>query len=193
MDISSESIEITGDSILFFDFDGTLLNTDYANFLAYQEAVSTVLPGKQELVFNPRGRFTRDSLKVMFHDLSEKDYNYIIEEKRRCYSNYLNKVLLINRVVDILFKYSGTNRVILVTNADKDRVEITLNYFQLLDKFDNIFCNQGNGNKYQYAILYFEINPKNIIVFENEKCEIKKAFDAGVSSLVHIKSEEFCY
>jgi len=189
MDISPVNIEITEGSILFIDFDGTLLNTDYANFLAYKEAISTVLPVKQELVFNPNDRFTRDSLKVIFHNLSDKDYNYIIKEKRKCYSNYLNKILPINRVVDVLFEYSGTNRVILVTNADKDRVEITLNHFQLLDKFANIFCNQGYGNKYQHAILYFGIDPENVIVFENENSEIKKAFDAGITSLVHIKSE----
>ena len=31
---------IKKDTVLFFDMDGTLVDTDYANFLAYKQAIS---------------------------------------------------------------------------------------------------------------------------------------------------------
>lgn len=34
---------IKKDTVLFFDMDGTLVDTDYANFLAYQQAISEIV------------------------------------------------------------------------------------------------------------------------------------------------------
>ena len=35
-------LRIKADSILFFDLDGTLVDTDYANFLSYKKAIEFV-------------------------------------------------------------------------------------------------------------------------------------------------------
>lgn len=33
---------ISDDTVLFFDLDGTLIDTDYANYLAYEKAIQTI-------------------------------------------------------------------------------------------------------------------------------------------------------
>jgi hypothetical protein len=56
---NQEGIIITTDKILFFDMDGTLVDTNLANFSAYKNAVDSVLQTETNLVYNPEIRFNR--------------------------------------------------------------------------------------------------------------------------------------
>jgi beta-phosphoglucomutase len=56
---NQEWIIITTDKILFFDMDGTLVDTNLANFSAYKNAVDSVLQTETNLVYNPEIRFNR--------------------------------------------------------------------------------------------------------------------------------------
>ncbi|MBS1571678.1 MAG: hypothetical protein JST62_04675 [Bacteroidetes bacterium] len=54
---------ITTDIILFFDMDGTLIDTDLANFLSYKKAINSVTKSDNNLTYNPDKRFNRSNLK----------------------------------------------------------------------------------------------------------------------------------
>lgn len=41
---ANKKIEIDSNHILFFDLDGTLVHTDYSNYLAYKKALELVNP-----------------------------------------------------------------------------------------------------------------------------------------------------
>lgn len=176
---------ITADTIILFDMDGTLVDTNLANFLSYKNAIQIVTGLETDLSYNPDQRFNRSVLKKSIPNLFEVEYDKIIQEKERVYNNFLPETKLIKRVVDILLKYSKTNKTILVTNCRKNRALMTLNYFGITDKFSEIFYRQLNKNenkvnKYQNAINCLNISTKNIIVFENEKLEIIDAIAAGI-------------
>jgi beta-phosphoglucomutase-like phosphatase (HAD superfamily) len=109
----------------------------------------------------------------------------IIQEKERYYRDLLPETKLNEEVAGFLFKYSKTNKTVLVTGGRENRVTATLACHGLTDKFNHIFCRQLSDyenliNKYSNAVYCLNILPQNILVFENEKREINDAIKAGI-------------
>lgn len=176
---------ITNDTILFFDMDGTLINTDYANFLSYKKAIHSVTNNGLELSYNPKVRFNRSFLKIALPNLNPTDYEKITQKKEEYYIDFLSETKLNEVIAEILFKYSKTNRTFLVTNCRKDRAFMTLNHFGLTDKFDKIFYrqfsdNNNKVNKFQNAISELGVPPNLVVAFEYEDIEIAYAKEAGI-------------
>ena len=177
--------KITVDTVLFFDMDGTLIETNLANFLSYKKAIESVMKLDYGLTYNPIERFNRSNLENVVPNLTTGEYERIIREKEGYYKDFLQQTTLKTEVVDILLRYSGTNKTILVTNCRKDRAITTLNYFGLTNKFSHIFYrefdeNEKKINKFQNAILKLGVSPDFIVVFENEEKEIADAIEAGI-------------
>jgi beta-phosphoglucomutase len=184
------AMTIKDDTILFFDMDGTLVDTNLSNFLAYKKAIFSVTKSDHNLTYNPAFRLNRTSIKNILPNLSKSEYEKIIEEKEGCYLDFLNETSLNSSIVDILLKYSKTNMTVLVTNCRKDRAMSTLKYFSIEDKFDRIFCrefsmNDEKINKFQNAISKLGILPNLVTVFENEAIEIEDAKIAGIKTIIN--------
>ena len=178
-------LNIKENDILFFDMDGTLIDTDYANFLSYKKAIQTFTTIKNKILFNPNERFNRTSLQIAVPNLIETEYEKIIQKKEEYYKEHLSETKLNKSAFDILLKYSKTNQTVLVTNCREDRALMTLNYHKLTDKFSNIFFRNlsDNGhriNKYKNAITNLSLSTQSVIVFENERTEIEDAILAGI-------------
>jgi beta-phosphoglucomutase-like phosphatase (HAD superfamily) len=179
------NIKIRAEHVLFFDMDGTLVNTNVANFLAYKKAILAITKSEHDLTYNPNIRFNRSILKNAVPNLTVREYERIIQQKEEYYNDFLHETKLIKETADILFKYSKTNKTVLVTNCRKDRAITTLKHFGLEDTFSNIFCrefgeNEQKINKFQHAILKLSIPPSLVIAFENEETEIANAKQAGI-------------
>jgi beta-phosphoglucomutase-like phosphatase (HAD superfamily) len=184
--------KISPDTVLFFDLDGTLVDTNFANFLSYKKAIQSVTKSEIDLVYVPNQRFNRSVLINKISNLTENEYDRIIKEKEHYYKDFLTETKINKTVTDILFKYSKANKNVLVTNCREERAVMILNYHGLMDKFSSVFFRQFNNgnekiNKFQYAIQTLAISPKLIVVFENEKSEIEDAIQAGIISYNLIK------
>lgn len=179
-------MNITKETVFFFDMDGTLVNTNLANFLSYQAALSHVTASDASIMkYNPMVRLTRNQIKQLFPLLTDIEYQSIITEKEKYYNRYISTTTLIRENIDILLKYSATNNLALVSKENKNRVEETLSFHKLLNKFTYIFCGDTSTpskeyNKYTRAITLLGISPQKIIAFEDEEDEISDAKEAGI-------------
>lgn len=105
-------------TIFFFDLDGTLINTDFANFLSYKAALLAVMGrNAPSISYNPMMRFNRSLLSSLFPSLAKSDYDRIITEKEKFYIDYLSKTTIVKDNVEILLKYSSTHKTVLVSNC----------------------------------------------------------------------------
>ena len=176
---------IKKDTVLFFDMDGTLVDTDYANFLAYQQAISEIVESDLNIEYDSNFRLNRSSLKIFVPFLSETEYCGIIEKKEELYNNYLHEIQVCKEKVSVIFEYAKYNKIVLVTNSSSNRAMTILNYFGLTEYFDEIFCQESMGeknkvNKFQNAIEKLDITPNIVIAFENEESEVLLALKAGI-------------
>lgn len=179
-----ERIKITTDKILFFDMDGTLVDTNLANFSAYKKALDSVLQTDTNLVYNPEIRFNRSVLRANFPHLTNKELEKVIQVKESLYDEFLNVTTLIDENVEVLLKYSKSNQTYLVTNCRKDRALKTLNHFGLIDNFTNVFYRMFDDNKkvnkFENALSILGVPPNIVIAFENEETEKLDAIQAGI-------------
>ncbi|GHS93963.1 hypothetical protein AGMMS50239_11280 [Bacteroidia bacterium] len=188
MELENLDAIVSEDNVLFFDLDGTLVDTDYANFLSYKKAVEFVTKSDCNIVYNPDQRFNRTALKNVIPNLTETELLAIISEKEKYYSDFLPETKLNEGIAKFLYQYSTTNKIILVTNCREDRALVTLEYHKLTDKFSQFFFrrfgeNDEKINKFHNAISSLDISPKLVIAFENEEEEIADAKKAGIQNI----------
>jgi|ERR1039458_5059398 beta-phosphoglucomutase-like phosphatase (HAD superfamily) len=185
-DISHElNDRITTGTILLFDMDGTLVDTNFANYLSYRQAIQEVMHGELDIPFNSSIRFSREELKKTMPHLSDSERNKIISLKAEYCKKYLPETKLNTALVDILGKFNKTNEAVLVTNCQEDRAIMTLKYHGLIGSFSHVFCQQNTGeenkiNKYENALIRLGVHPTCVFVFENETADVNDATLAGV-------------
>lgn len=177
---------ITNKTTILFDLDGTLVDTDYANFLSYKKVISHIYPDKAELDFNSNERFTRTTLERLFKNLSKKDIDEIIRLKEEIYSNYLDKTNIIEFTKKVLEEFHKTNTTVLVTNCREVRAKQILKHHNLSKFFTHFFFREisENGehiNKFKNVLNKLNIKPEDILAFENEDFEIQEAIKSGIS------------
>ncbi len=186
--------KVSNESLLIFDLDGTLINTDEVNFFAYKEAIQTVKKLDLTLLLkNHRRRFTRGDLFLAIKHLTSQEYSRIIEIKDDVYHKYLNKSEINTCVFDTLKRFSESNKVVLATNSHKVRADMVLKHHDLKSIFDHFFYKEDykdDDNKFIHVLNSLNVDPDMAIVFENDSSEIERARIAGIKdgNLVNISS-----
>lgn len=167
------------ESVFIFDMDGTLVNSDIANFNAYSEALSPTINLAQRYI---AGRITRASLSEL--GVSRNMQESVISQKREIYNKYLKDTIKMPLACKILEIVSKTNMTILATQSEKQRAIDTLHYHNLLANFTHsVFredLQEEQQNKYAHVVQKYNLNPQDIFVFEDNEIEIANALTAGI-------------
>lgn len=167
------------ETVFIFDMDGTLVNSDIANFNAYSEALSPTINLAQRYI---AGRITRASLSEL--GVSRNMQESVISQKREIYNKYLKDTIKMPLACKILEIVSKTNITILATQSEKQRAIDTLQYHNLLANFTHsVFredLQEEQQNKYAHVVQKYNLNPQDIFVFEDNEIEIANALTAGI-------------
>jgi beta-phosphoglucomutase-like phosphatase (HAD superfamily) len=171
------------DAFAFFDMDGTLVQTDMANFLAYKKAVEIVMQGQPQIFLTEDCRFGRNELRRQLPNITYFEYKRIVQMKATLDAELVKATCLNLFVLTQLITLSQHASIYLVTNACRARAELTLKHHNLTRHFDGLLCKEdrpSKASKYHHAIDYLGANTSNIILFENENTEISHARAAGI-------------
>lgn len=176
---------ITDKTYLIFDLDGTLIDTDEANFLSYQEAIKNIKNIDLKSIYNSSERFTREKLNLMIPNLTAQEFKKIVELKTNIFQKNLKYTVLNTSIFQIMDKFSKTNKIILATSSHKIKADLLLNHYNLFNLFDKKYYKESyvnQDNKYQYITNDLNINFNDIIIFEDNYNETCKALDLGILS-----------
>lgn len=167
---------------LLVDLDGTLVSSDYANYLSYKRAIEQVISSNVDFSYDTAVRITRDVVRDAFPDLSQDDIDQVVEKKENLYHLYLSETKLNKAIDEILDKYSS-KEIVLVTNSRRERAVMLLTYHNVIDKFTHKYYKDdiGSANKFQYVLSLLHMSSDSVILFENSKSEIDQAVSLGIS------------
>jgi beta-phosphoglucomutase len=179
-----KSFNLVTSSIVCFDLDGTLIQTDKANNLAYEKAVRWVLGHNMTLPSEPGQRFEKKSLMTSFPHLSDHETQAIVSLKGVFYNEFLAETHINSSIFEQLKMSAEHKLTILITKANIKRAKMLLEYHRLTEYFQAFFSLDqvsGSHNKYAAAFNSLGINQlAQVSVFDNEIGELGDALIAGV-------------
>lgn len=177
--------------LMITDFDGTLVDTFRANFLAYQKAFAEI--GMQ---------LSEDTYKVCFGyrfeefmdivNVKEKKQRDIIKGlKTQYYPLFFSELKINQPLLNILkaFRQSG-GKTAIASTARRKNLENVLQYFQVMDVFDLIVSGEEvkvgkpSPEIYKTVISFFDVDPCEAIVFEDSEIGINSAKAAGINYII---------
>ncbi len=171
---------------VFCDLDGTLVDTDYANYLSYRRAVIEETRGMYDVAFSNE-RLNRESLKKRFPSLTATQLERITSLKSEFFNGFISETRLNTELADLIISHHRKNPIILVTCCREMRAVEVLKHYELLKYFTQMICREDFllgrlSNKYEHAITILEASREAILVFENDNICIEQALASGVPS-----------
>lgn len=163
--------------VLVVDLDGTLVNSDQANFLAYQAALLEVTGENLPMPVRPEERFNRNKLQQVMCDQPVQIINAVVQRKEAIYSQFLHTTQLHNRLHQLLLACED-KVLVLATHARQVRAQQLLQQHNLQYLFaECYYYNAAQPNKYQQIFTRFK--GKKILIFENEQEQVAHALAVG--------------
>ena len=168
--------------LAIFDMDGTLFNTNDANYYSYKEALK-----QHNIEFNYdyfcnhcNGKKYNDFL-APFVNGDKKVLEDIHNFKKQIYGQYLDKIKINERIFDIMKNIKNEYKIALVTTASKKNTIDILTYTDKKKWFDFILTGDDIKNSkpdpegFLKAINHFNVKPENCIIFEDSNIGIEAA------------------
>lgn len=177
--------------LLITDFDGTLVDTFKANYMAYKKAFEendlTLTEADYRQCFGLRFENFMAAMNIKEGSLQKK----IREIKSQCYPNYFDYFRINHTLLNIIksFKNAGGSTAIAST-ARKSNLENALRYINAIDDFHYILAGEEvtNGKPspeiYLKVLKHFNRQPHEAIVFEDSEVGIKAAQAAGINYII---------
>lgn len=187
----------TGIRLIMVDLDGTLADTEEANWLAYKEALNEY---GHDISYETYcefcdGKSYRDFLPKILGD-DERLTEEVHRIKNSCYPEKLSSAKLNQPLVELLeIAKSFGCRVALVTTAAKENVSSFLGLFKMDEFFDLVITGDdvANGKPspdcYVMARNHFGVKPEEAIIFEDSKAGLEAARASGSDTYVYHSSK----
>ena len=180
--------------LILCDLDGTLFDTLEVNYYSYKESLNIFNYDIEYDFFLEKcyGKYYKDFLSKLNFNIEEMEKIHGI--KKELYSKYLKYAKINKNLFDMLEVMKNFYHIALVTTASKKNTEEILRYFKKRDLFELIISAEDVKNKkpdsegFVKAMNYFNITPKDTIIFEDSNSGIEAAIKSGANIL---KVEKF--
>lgn len=187
--------EVSSGITVLCDLDGTLIDTDYANYVAYRRAVREVTQLDHQIEFTRGERVNRETVASQLPSLTDVQLERIVALKMEYFREHLPDTKVNDELVDFLRRCKTTNMTVLVSTCREHRAIETLRYHGLLELFSQLLCREQllvqpeSINKYAGAMLLLGVEPNSVLVCEGEAEDIEKAVHAGIprKNIVSVK------
>lgn len=178
--------------LVMTDMDGTLFDTAQVNYLAYANALSTENIWIDEEYFrvNCFGLNYKEFLIPLLGNNNQK-IELIHKIKTSNYKQYLNATKRNEALYELLkyLKVKG-NIIALVTTASKKNVDQILDYYKMIDFFDEIVYQESVKNVKPNSECYEIVKKK--YGFSNDRCIIFEDSEIGLLSAKNASDYVFC-
>ena len=173
--------------LLISDFDGTLVNTFRANYLAYKEAFSAVGRTITEKEYKACFGFRFDDFMKTMRIYDAEIANEIRKIKGESYPKYFSNFIVNTPLLEMikLFRSSGGFTAVAST-ARKKNLMNALHYIGAEDAFSYILAGEDvskgkpNPEIYKNVLQHFKLDPKEALVFEDSEVGMQAASNAGI-------------
>ena len=173
--------------LAIFDLDGTLFDTTWVNFLAYQQVL-------EQRGYHADYSFFRE--QCFGHDYgyfgpllapgaSAEELREIHREKKSCYASFLGRAVKNEHLFHLLHLMRPDYYTALVTAGSQANSSEILtrfgeqNSFDLILTAENVKHAKPNPEGFQLAMAHFRVTPEQTIIFEDSPTGIAAAEAAG--------------
>jgi HAD superfamily hydrolase (TIGR01509 family) len=175
---------------LLFDLDGTLVDTLWANYNAYNCALGEYeLSISWEAFQRTNGQDSYVFLQNFFPELSKQEIDTVRKQKAEIYSKFLDTTVPNIELIKLL-EHKGNSKTGLVTNAKARAVQSVLKYHALDSYFDILVTGdmvdnpKPNPEPYHLAKRMLAIPSEQILVYEDSIDGYLSATRAGLSVIM---------
>jgi beta-phosphoglucomutase len=175
---------------LFFDLDGTLVDTLEADFCAYRQALQEVGRKFDQAMYDSIiGLRVEMFLRKLYPDISDEEIQDVREIKARVYPDFLHLIKPNHQLIEFFKTLRPDHVTVLITTARKVNAEAVLKASRLENLFDHTITGdmvthaKPNPEIYLKALALTGLRPKDVLVFEDSAPGILAATEAGLTVL----------
>lgn len=178
---------------LFFDLDGTLVDTLSSNVASYDQAIRCVLGEKIDVCDGLEreiglGKSSNAFLKELIPGITDEQMRAVRSKKADFYPHHLADSVLNGDLVDFIKRKraDGDSLIVLVTTAKERNAMNVLKHHGIQDLFDRMVFGDGikhlkpNPEIYLAALALVGANAEDSEAFEDTDAGIKAAEGAGI-------------
>ena len=175
---------------LFFDMDGTLVDSFMSNFEAYRLAIESVGRTIDLVTFAPTfGQRVDVFLPALFPDISTEDIELIKKEKTRVLPQFVHLARPNQPLINFIRSVRGHHTTVLVTTATLVNALVVLKALAIEDLFDYFVTGdivstaKPHPEAYLKALEVTGLKVDEVLAFEDSETGIASARAAGIMTL----------